>query len=184
MSQQNVWRGEAGRARIVIPLIVLLVAAATVVVWRVVWAKPRDGGHAIFLSGRIEGDDSAVAGKATGRLLEVTVREGDQVKAGDVIAVLDDEQLRARVEQARAQSEQADSRLEWSRRQIAVLDEQLHQNAVETGQSKTDASGRVSQAQGELAAAEADLAQQQAAYKLAVFEIGRASCRERVYHPV
>jgi HlyD family secretion protein len=41
---------------------------------------------------------------------------------------------------------------------------------VETGQSKVDANGRVSQAQGELAAAEADLAQQEAAYKLALFD--------------
>ena len=41
---------------------------------------------------------------------------------------------------------------------------------METGQSKVDANGRVSQAQAELAAAEAELAQQEAAYKLALFD--------------
>jgi HlyD family secretion protein len=65
---------------------------------------------------------------------------------------------------------QSEAKLEWARKQIAVLDDQLRQNSVETGQSKVDSSGRVSQAEAELAAAEADLAQQEAAYKLALFD--------------
>jgi len=161
---------QAGRARTVIVLIVLLLAAGAVTVWRVVLAKPGGADNVIYLSGRIEGDDSAVSSKATGRLLEAKVREGDEVKAGDVIAVLDDQQLRDREAEAQATVAQAEARLEFSRKQIAVLEDQLRQNSVETGQSKVDANGRVSQAQGELAAAEADLAQQEAAYKLALFD--------------
>ena len=161
---------QAGRARTVIILIVLLLAAGAVTVWRVVLAKPSGPANTIILSGRIEGDDSAVSSKAMGRLLEAKVREGDEVKAGDVIAVLDDQQLRDRVSQAQATVSQSEARLQSARRQIAVLEDQLRQNSVETGQSKTDANGRVSQAQGDLAAAEADLAQQEAAYKLALFD--------------
>ena len=161
---------QAGRARTVIILIVVLLAAGALVFWRVALAKPDGSANTIVLSGRIEGDDSAVSSKATGRLLEAKVREGDVVKAGDVIAVLDDQQLRDREEQAQASVAQSEARLEWSRRQIAVLQDQLLQNSVENGQSKVDSKGRVGQAQGELAAAEADLAQQEAAYKLAVFD--------------
>jgi HlyD family secretion protein len=170
MKKSNLTDAQAGRARTVIIAIVLLLAVATVVVWRVVLAKPRDSGNTIVLSGRIEGDDSAVSSKATGRLLEARVREGDQVKAGDVIAVLDDQQLRDREAEAQATVAQAEAKLEWARKQISVLGQQLEQTSVETGQSKVDASGRVSQAQAELAAAEADLAQQEAAYKLALFD--------------
>jgi HlyD family secretion protein len=161
---------QAGRARAVIVLIVLLLAAGAVTVWRVAFAKPRDSANVIFLSGRIEGDDSAVSSKATGRLLEAKVREGDEVKAGDVIAVLDDQQLRDREAEAQATVAQSEARLQVARRQIAILEEQLQQNSVETGQSKVDAQGRVRQAQGDLSAAEADLDQQQAAYKLALFD--------------
>ena len=161
---------QAGRARAVIVVVVLLLAVAAVTVWRVVLAKPRGSADTIALSGRIEGDDSAVAGKATGRLLEVRVREGDIVKAGDIIAVLDDTQVRARVEQAEATLAQTQARSQWALRQIDVLQDQLRQIDAETGQSKTDANGRVSQAQAQLAAAEADLAQQEAAYKLALFD--------------
>ena len=161
---------QAGRARTVIVLVVLLLAIASVTLWRVVLAKPRGPASTIVLSGRIEGDDSAVSGKATGRLLEVRVREGDLVKAGDIIAVLDDRQMRDRVEQAQASLAQSAAKLEWAQRQIGVLQDQLRQTEAETGQSKVDSNGRVSQAQGDLAAAEADLAQQEAAYKLAIFD--------------
>ena len=170
MKQSPFTDRQAGRARAVIVLIVLLLAAGAIVVWRVALAKPGNPANTIVLSGRIEGDDSAVSSKATGRLLECRVREGDLVKAGDVIAVLDDQQLRDRETQAQATVAQSEAKLEWARKQIAVLDDQLHQNSVETGQSKVDSSGRISQAEAELAAAEADLAQQEAAYKLALFD--------------
>ena len=85
MKNSTLMDAQAGRARAVIVLIVLLLAAGAVTVWRVAFAKPRDSANVIFLSGRIEGDDSAVYSKATGRLLEAKVREGDEVKAGDVI---------------------------------------------------------------------------------------------------
>jgi len=161
---------RAGRARTVVIAMVLALAIAAVTVWRVVLAKPRTPANTIVLSGRVEGDDSAVSGKATGRLLEIKVREGDEVKAGDVIAVLDDQQVRSRVEQAQARLAQSEAHLESGRRQIAVLEDQIHQITAETGQSKVDAKGRVSQAQAELAAAEAELAQQEASYKLALFD--------------
>ena len=40
------------------------------------------------MSDRVESDDSSVAAKTSGRIHEITVREGDTVKAGQVIAVL------------------------------------------------------------------------------------------------
>src|SRR5579871_2047601 len=96
MKSARLTNAESGRARIVMVLIVLLLLAAAFTVWRVVLAKPSGPANTIVLSGRVEGDDSAVSSKATGRLLEARVREGDEVKAGDVIAVLDDQQLRDR----------------------------------------------------------------------------------------
>jgi len=55
------------------------------------------------------------------------------VKAGDVIALLDDQQMRARVEQAQAALAQSEAHLESGRRQITVLEDQIHQITAETG---------------------------------------------------
>jgi HlyD family secretion protein len=108
-----------------------------------------------------------VAAKTTGRIREITVREGDRVDAGQVLAVLDDEQVRAREQQAAAAVRQAEARVKLSGHQIAVLNEQLRQSQLGMDQAKVDAQGRVSEAEGKLAAAEAQLAQAEAAHTMA-----------------
>jgi HlyD family secretion protein len=149
---------------------ILVLGIGIFIVWRVFFAKPAQPANVVALSGRVEGDDSAVAGKTSGRLMEVNFREGDLVKAGDVIAVLDDRQVRAREEQARAGVLQAGARLRSARQQIAIFNEQLRQNGLEKTQSEADSEGRVRQAEADLAAAEAQLAQQQSSYQLAAFD--------------
>jgi HlyD family secretion protein len=160
---------KAPRSRLVRILLVAGVVIAALVIWKIFFAAPSLPASIIALSGRIEGDDSAVAPKTSGKILEVTVREGDTVTAGQVIARLDDAQVRAREDQARAALTDAQAKMQGARDQIAVLQEQLHQNQLQTGQSTMDAEGRVRQAQADLTAAEADLVQQQAALRLAEF---------------
>jgi HlyD family secretion protein len=153
------------------PLIVLiLLAALGFGAWKLFFSKKELPANVIALSGRIEGDDSAVSPKTTGRILEVHYREGDTVKAGDIIAVLDDKQLQDRERQAQDAVTQAEARLRSAQQAIAVFQDQLRQTELQTGQSKVDADGRVHQAEAELAAAEADLAQQQASLQLAAYD--------------
>ena len=65
--------------RIVAILTVVLVAAFFV--WWFLIRQPPIPNNIIALSGRIEGDDSVVASKTSGRIREIHVREGDGVKA-------------------------------------------------------------------------------------------------------
>ena len=104
------------------------------------------------LADDIEGDDSAVAAKTSGRIAEMRVREGDQVKAGDVIAIIDDEQIRAREQQAQSAVDQAEAQLRSARQQIAILNEQLNETQLQVGQSRQESQGQVRQAEAELAA--------------------------------
>jgi HlyD family secretion protein len=124
----------------------------------------------IPVSGRVEGDDAAVGAKISGRIREITVREGDHVEAGQVIAVLDDAQIRAREQQSEAAVRQAQARVRISKHQIAVLSEQLKQSELGVEQSRADAQGRVSEAEARLAAAEAQLAQAEASHAQAKWE--------------
>lgn len=163
--------GRGSHRRITfVAMCVVALAASGYLIWRAIFAKPKLPENIVALSGRIEGDVSSVAPKTSGRILEIRFREGDNVKAGDVIATLSDEQLRARVEQAQAAVSIAEARSRSARDQIAVLAQQLQQNQLQTAQSKMDAAGRVRQAEAELAAAEATLAQQEASYQIAAFD--------------
>lgn len=151
-------------------LFLVVLGVAIYLIWRLLFAGTAGPDNVITLSGRIEGDPSTIAAKLSGRILEMHVREGDTVNAGDVIAVLDDEQIRARESQAQAAVADAEARAEAAHAQIAVLEEQLRQSELLTAQARTDAQGRVSQAESEVVAAEAELARQEAAYRLASFD--------------
>src|SRR6266446_6922854 len=87
--------------------ILIIVAAAGFLGWWFLIRQPPIPSSIIALSGRIEGDDSVVAAKTAGRIREIRVREGDKVKSGDVIAILDDEQAAAREDQAKSAVSQA-----------------------------------------------------------------------------
>jgi len=158
------------KRRIMIMASAVALIVVGIIIWRVFFATPNLPDSLVAVSGRIEGDDSAVASKTTGRILEVRVREGDVVNAGDTIAILDDEQIRARENQARATLLEAEAKAKGAQDQIAVLQEQLQQSQLQVGQSKLDTEGRVRQAEAELATAQSDLAQQEAAYQIAAFD--------------
>src|SRR6185295_11746997 len=106
----------------------VVLAAAGTTVWYFFIRTPAGPQNLIKVSGRIEGDDATVSSKVSGRLRELTVREGDQVKVGQVIAIIDDAQVRAREEQELSKVREAQARATSASQQISVLEAQLEQS--------------------------------------------------------
>ncbi len=158
-----------GRPRFVPIVLLLVLGAVGVWVWRTYFSAPPVPPTIVPLSGRIEGDDSAIAPKVAGKIVDIRVNQGDSVKAGDIIATLDDSQIRAQEDQARAVLLSAQAQAQAARDQTAVLEQQRQQNQLMAAQAATDAQGRVRQAQADLATAQMNLAQQEAAYENAAF---------------
>lgn len=119
---------------------------------------PEERPGTIFLSGRIEGDETNLAPKVSGRIVEIAVREGATVKAGEVVVRLSGKQILAARNQAQAQVEAARRRLEQAREQVSVLQQRLKRVELQQGQASLDAQGRVAQAENQLAATRAELA--------------------------
>ena len=159
--------------KILIALVLISIAGGAV--WYFLIRTPAAPHNLIKLSGRIEGDDTTVATKIPGRIREITVREGDQVKAGQVIAMIDDEQVRAREQQEQSNVMQAEARVLSAQQQIAVLNAQLDESNIGVDQARVDAQGRVSQAEAQVAHAEAQLAQAEADYSQARYDEQRYS---------
>jgi HlyD family secretion protein len=158
------------RRPLVIVALLVFLGLAGFAAWRLFLAPPDVPPGVIAVSGRIEGDDAAVAAKTTGRIRQITVREGDRIEAGHVIAMLDDEQIRAREQQAAAAVRQAEARVRLAQHQFTVLNEQLRQSRFGVDQARGDAQGRVNEAEGRLAAAEAQLAQAEASHAQAKWD--------------
>lgn len=103
----------------------LVVAIGTLAVFA--WQKYRSSGADAGLvsgNGRIEAVEIDIAAKTPGRIKDVLTREGDFVKAGQVVAVMDTESLDAQLRQAEAQAQQAQS-------SIAIASSQLNQRRAE-----------------------------------------------------
>ena len=64
-----------------------------------------------LIQGQVEASEYRVSSKVPGRILEIRVKEGDYVKVGDTLAILEAPEVRAKMEQARS-AEDAASALE------------------------------------------------------------------------
>ncbi|MBE9070860.1 HlyD family secretion protein [Leptolyngbya cf. ectocarpi LEGE 11479] len=146
------------RLRVLVPLGLLMVGAG----FSATYFLSRSSTDTLQLSGRIEGYETDVGAKVSGRVEFVAVREGDPVDDGQVIVRLDDDEVQAQLDEAKAQlaSAQQQERQAWL--QIEVLQSQIRRAQVSLEQSQGDAVGQVSQAEANLATEQAQLAEAEA----------------------
>jgi HlyD family secretion protein len=128
-----------------------------------------DSDGRLFVSGRIDGDTVDISSKRPGRVLQITVREGDSVEEGQLLAVLSSDQDVARRDQQQARIVSDQRKVDQLTRQLATYAERVRQAGIYQEQAETDAPARVKEAEAnvatskaELARAEADLKQRQA----------------------
>ena len=67
------------------------------------------------IQGQVEVSEYRVSSKVPGRILEIRVKEGDFVKVGDTLAILDAPEVRAKMEQARSAEHAAAAQEEMAR---------------------------------------------------------------------
>lgn len=108
-------------------IILLLVVAVTVAAGLYYWLELRGPSRVdeILISGNIEVTEVDIAFERPGKLVELLVREGDEVAAGQTIARLSQEQLLSQRERALAAIAAAESRLAQVRAAIAYQRESV-----------------------------------------------------------
>src|SRR3954470_23603988 len=85
-----------------IPIAVLLLAAAGAGAWYL-RGRSRAEAAPFAASGTVEATEAQLGFQASGQVAEITVHEGDRVRAGQVLARLDPAEAQARRSQAEAQ---------------------------------------------------------------------------------
>jgi HlyD family secretion protein len=107
------------------------------------------------LIGTVDANEVVVSSQIPGRIMKLTVQEGDHVQAGQLIAVLDSKDLQAAYEAAEATAASD----QWK---LNGTVETERQNRGETGSAATSAEDQVKVAQASLAQAQAQYAHQEA----------------------
>jgi len=136
------------------------------------WTRP--GGDFVVLIGTVDANQVIVSSKVAGRIDRLLVDEGQAVKRGELIAQIDDADLKARREEARAQ-------LNSLRAQVRQGRESYASTQGETGANVVNAEAALRAAQAALEEAEAQARQQELDTQrmVALAEAGVASQQDR-----
>ncbi len=137
--------------------------------------------NTLFASGRLEGYETDIASKFSGRVQQITVREGDTVTAGQLLAQISDEEIQAQLRGAEARLAASQAQETQARLQLEVIQNQILEVQLAQQQARGDAQGRILQAQSNLAAAEANLAQAKAQAQQAQSELELAQADQGRY---
>jgi HlyD family secretion protein len=149
--------------RAILPLLVVAIAAA-------IWWVERPRPQTLVLTGTVDGNEVVVGSKIMGRIVSLAVDDGQWVKAGDLIAVLDQDELRAdqgaagdAIAQARASAQQSVAQTELLENTLPDKVRQAEAQVAQTQAQLQQAQAQVAQTQAQLRQSQAQVAQTRAA---------------------
>ena len=134
----------------------VILLLALVGVGAAIWWSQRPRPQTLVLTGTVDGNEVVVSSKITGRIVTLAVDDGQAVKAGDLIAVLDQDELRADRGAASHAIAQAAANARQSVAQTELLEKTLPTKV-------SQAQAQLAQTEAQLRQAQAQLAQSQAA---------------------
>ncbi|MGE5329901.1 MAG: HlyD family secretion protein [Deltaproteobacteria bacterium] len=94
--------------------------------------------HNKTITGTIEAKEITIASKLPGRVIELKVEENQKVKAGDIIAILSSDELKAKEQQAKALVDGAKVLLEQAKESVA-LQEKIAKSNIDKAYAGLDA---------------------------------------------
>ena len=143
------------------PFIFIAVALiiGAIIVFQIIRNKPEGKAGWLRISGRIEGYEVNVGAKIAGRVEFISNREGEEVKVGQPLVKLSDEDIQAQLRGAKARYQEALESVQEAEELLKVSKEQVSQAKLNVIQARQDARGRIEEAAANVANQKAQLAQ-------------------------
>jgi HlyD family secretion protein len=131
-------------------------------------------GSAIPLTGIVDGNEVIVSPQMTGRIVNLTVDEGSQVKKGDLIAELDPKELEASLAASRANVASLQSQVGEANHNYSMTDDQTVASVQQARATLTSTHSQLDQAQATLWRDQTDYDRMQK-----LFDSGVAAAQDR-----
>ncbi len=106
-------------------LLALVVSVIALIAWAIAVQKQPTAAGMVSGNGRIEATEIDIATKYAGRVVDIFAREGDFVKAGQVLVQMQVDELNAQRDEARAQQQQARNAVTSAEAQVRVRESDL-----------------------------------------------------------
>ncbi len=130
-------------------------------------------GHETTNDAQVEGHVASVAARVAGQVEQVLVNDNQLVKAGDVLVVLDDRDLAAKVAAARADLSAMQAQARAAETQLAVTEKSSHSNLVIARGGLAQAAAVEGTTKAGIDRARADIVAAESRRKLAEIELSR-----------
>ncbi len=127
-----------------------------------IWWYQRPRARTLVLTGTVDGNEVVVASKITGRIEKLAVDDGQWVKQGDLIAVLDQDELKADQGAADHAITQAKFNAQQAAEQMKLLEETLPAKVRQAQAQVEQIQAQIQQAEAQVEQARAQLRQSQA----------------------
>ena len=126
------------------------------------------------LTGIVDGNEVIVSPQITGRIINLTVDEGNEVKKGDLIAELDPEELEASLAAAKANVASLQAQVSEANHNYSMTDDQTGASVKQAGAMLTSTRAQLEQAKANLWRDQTDYDRMQK-----LFDSGVASAQDR-----
>ncbi len=124
-------------AKKIVPLVVMAIIVGGV--WTILAHRTEGPTNTVVANGTIEATEIDISPKVSGHIVKLTVDEGDHVQAGQVIAVIDGDEVKAQVEQSKGALDAAKAHL--SDLAKGSREEDVRQAQADLQQAQAAASG-------------------------------------------
>jgi HlyD family secretion protein len=171
---------HSGPPRPVIILLLLAVVGAVYFAYTK-FAQPVADTGVIKVSGRIEGYETNIGPKIGGRVDFIAAREGEQIKKGQLLVKISDDDIQAQLRSAKAKRLRAMEQAQEAGYQIGVVESQINEAKLRLTQSGEDAQAQIAQAESNVAQAQARLSEAQAQLTQSRSDLQLALVRKQRY---
>lgn len=173
--------GRASQLAILRPILLLVVLLAISAAFIFYAKKPEGPVGVLELSGRVEGYETDVGAKIGGRVDLVRFREGEMVKAGELVAQISDDDIQAQARGASARIEKSKEQVEAARHKLDVIRSQISESDLRVSQSSEESDGKIRQWESTVAMSEAKLSQAKSELTRAQADLNLAKTRKERY---
>ena len=142
-------------------LVLLIIIAAGILAYTHFYAGHKTGPESVRTTGVVEGIETNISSKIPGRVTFIAVRAGDAVRKGELLARMENGDLRAALGQARAALDAEELTLASLRQVIANAEDQVKVERADVASQKAQAR----RAKAQLALADINLSREKTLYK-------------------
>jgi HlyD family secretion protein len=149
-------RGKITRRKLILSVVILFFILGLVAIYISATLESKAQKGILRLHGWVEGTEVSLSSKVKGQVIQLNAEEGSQVKAAQLVAVIDSEQIKAQIANAEAEIAGSQEAVRRASDDVEVLESRIRGARIALELVKRQSAASIAQAEAEFDKAEKD----------------------------